>query len=286
MTSLRTVLAGTLALGAVALAPAAAQAASCKMGEPVGGEWRQYGGTPSGERNQRLNTAISADTVGSLVPKWTLQVNDPEVGGAGTFQSTPVIADGCMYVATSAGWVFATNADTGEMVWKRKLDVGAPGLLGTGAVGAPVVRDGRVIVAISQAGDGERSGPYVIALDQRDGSTAWGPTVISTTKFDFSNSSPVLFGDVLFAGFNGDETYDASHGGFTLLDADTGEVLKRTFTIPDDEYRAGAGGGSIWATPVIDEETGYAYVGSANPTGPIESPRTNAILKIDLDRSR
>jgi outer membrane protein assembly factor BamB len=281
----RVMTASALALTALAALPAGANAAATCAEKPVtGGEWRQYGGDLRGERNQRGQTAISAETAPTLSPKWAFKVGDH--GGAGTFQSTPVIADGCMFVATSAGWVFVTNADTGELVWKRKLPVGAPGLLGTGAVGAPIVKDGRVIVAISQAGDGDKSGPYVVALDQRNGSILWGPTVISTTKFDFSNSSPVVFGDVLFAGFNGDETYDASHGGFTLLDVDTGEILKRTFTIPDAEYEQGAGGGSIWATPVVDPETGYAYVGSANPTGPIESARTNAILKIDLDRER
>jgi polyvinyl alcohol dehydrogenase (cytochrome) len=281
----RHLLAGTLALAALAAAPSAASAAAtCSTVAKGGGQWRSYGQDLTGQRFQRSERVIGPKTAANLTPAWVF--NTTQNGADGTFQSTPIVADGCVFLGSSTGWAFAMNADTGALVWKRKFAVAAPGLLGSGAVGAPAIHDGKVIFYVSEAADGKGGGPYVVALDQKTGSVVWGPTVVSTTKFDYADASPIVHNGVLIAGFNGDETYDSSRGGFALLDAQTGKLLKRTYTIPDEEYNAGAGGGSIWATPVVDAATGYAYVGSSNPTGPVESARTNAILKIDLDRTR
>ena len=45
-------------------------------------------------------------------------------GGAGDFTGTPIVADGCMYIASTRGWVFAVNADTGKLVWKAQVPHG------------------------------------------------------------------------------------------------------------------------------------------------------------------
>ncbi|HEX9235046.1 MAG TPA: PQQ-binding-like beta-propeller repeat protein, partial [Actinomycetota bacterium] len=58
------------------------------------------------------------------------------------------------------------------------------------------------------------------------------------------------------------------------------------YVIPDQNYQRGYRGGSIWATAAVDPATGYAYVGTGNPSTRREDPRTNAILKIDLVRTR
>jgi polyvinyl alcohol dehydrogenase (cytochrome) len=280
--STRSAVAAVLALAALAAPTAASAAEKCAPADVPGGEWRNYGQNLSGDRYQRDEGVIGPATAPKLGPAWTFRPADN--GGDGTFQSTPTVADGCVFLGTATGWTYALNADTGKVVWKRKLAVSAGGLLGSGAVGAPAVSGGRVYFLVSEAGDGEKHGPYVVALDQRDGRVVWGPVVVETKKFAYADSSPVVFDGVVFAGFNGDETYADSRGGFALLDARTGRYLRKTYTMPDDEYAAGAGGGSIWATPVVDRRTGFAFVGSANPTGSIESDRTNAILKIDLRR--
>ena len=67
--------------------------------------------------------------------------------------------DGCLNVASSRGWVFALNADTGGLVWKAKVPKG-------GSNSTVAVRGGRVIVAVSND-----DAPYVIALSQKTGAT-------------------------------------------------------------------------------------------------------------------
>ncbi|HEX6714385.1 MAG TPA: PQQ-binding-like beta-propeller repeat protein, partial [Thermoleophilaceae bacterium] len=106
------------------LAPAAAQAnpPGCAAPSLTGGEWRSYGGDLANSRNQHDEKVISAADVPTLQSAWVF--SSVANGGAGDFTGTPIVADGCMYVATTRGWVFAANADTGKVVWKAQLPYG------------------------------------------------------------------------------------------------------------------------------------------------------------------
>jgi outer membrane protein assembly factor BamB len=77
------------------------------------------------------------------------------------------------------------------------------------------------------------------------------------------------------------------HGSVVLLDAATGALVRRVYTIPEVDWAGGYAGAGVWSTAAIDEATGYAYVGTGNPaTGDAEHAHANALLKIDLDASR
>jgi hypothetical protein len=92
---------------------------------------------------------------------------------------------------------------------------------------------------------------------------------------------------VILAGFSGPEGIPSGEGGFALVDATSGALLKQTYTIPPSDWAAGFGGGGIWSTAAIDPATGYAYAGTGNPfSKKTEHPRTNAIVKIDMDQAR
>jgi hypothetical protein len=97
----------------------------------------------------------------------------------------------------------------------------------------------------------------------------------------------VLHDGLIFAGFSGASAPPPEPGGFSILDAATGEVLKTTHTIPADDVEDGYGGASIWSTAAVDVATGYAYVGTGNPHSlDKEHPHTNSLIKVDLDRDR
>ncbi|MFL5895376.1 MAG: PQQ-binding-like beta-propeller repeat protein, partial [Thermoleophilaceae bacterium] len=115
------------AIALLALAsPAAARAQDtppgCAPPSLTGGDWRSYGGDPANTRNQPAERVISAADVPSLTSAWVF--SSVENGGAGDFTGTPIVADGCMYIASTRGWVFAVNADTGKLVWKTKVPHG------------------------------------------------------------------------------------------------------------------------------------------------------------------
>jgi polyvinyl alcohol dehydrogenase (cytochrome) len=266
-------------------APAGATGAGAKAAHPAcatghgGGEWRMYGHDYHNTRSQPAEKRIGPPEAIGLQPAWTFSTN-----GKGDFTGTPIVADGCMYVASNEGWAFAVNADTGERVWRTKLSEGVNSSL--------AVAGGRVYAAISHVGT-----PSVAALDQDTGRTLWRRVITSQPGSDVY-SSPVVFEGMVFSGFSGgsaelgdDADRARFQGGFVLLSASNGRLLKRTWTIrpPDkdpDKPRNGFAGGAIWATPAIDVHHKLAFVGSGNPFRPQKQHRhTDSILKIDLDRA-
>ena len=278
-------------------AGAAAQdtgAASCAPAEHAGGEWRGYGGDLSNTRHQAAETTIGPSDVPTLTPAWTFST--VQAGGTGDITGTPTIVDGCMFVASNGGWVFAVNADTGELVWKKQLPYG-------GGVNSSVAVDSdRVYVSASRTSPGDGCpegdpcvGPYAVAFDRQTGEVLWAHT-LDTQQGSDTYATPVIFDGVLMNGVSGgaaelgsDEAARyAFQGAMVFLDAATGELLKKTWTIhPPGEPDDNLAGAPIWSTPSVDPETGYAYVGSGNPFNPeAQHEHTNAVLKFDVDRSR
>jgi polyvinyl alcohol dehydrogenase (cytochrome) len=134
----------------------------------------------------------------------------------------------------------------------------------------------------------------VIALDEKTGKLLWR-TVQTTQPGTDVYSSPIVFDGMVFAGWSGgsaelgdDGDRRALQGGFVILDAATGKLLKRTYTIhpPNPKQKDNFAGGGIWSTAAIDTEQKLAYVGTGNPFRAEAQHRyTDSILKIDLNRS-
>lgn len=270
----------------VTVGPSATSSAKASCGNPnhPGGEWRSYGHDFRNTRNQDQERKIGITEAPTLSVAWAFSAEAGD--GKGDFTGTPVIADGCLFVGSNEGWVFAINADSGKPVWSTKVKKG--GINSTVHVDA-----GRVFATVSRVGK-----PAVIALDQQTGELLWDTTIDTQPGADVYGS-PIAFDGLVFAGWSGgaaelgDETDRYPfQGGFTLVDARSGRLVKKTYTIrppdknpnkPKDKFA----GGAIWSTPAIDADAKYAYAGTGNPFRPQKEHKyTNAILKIDLDRNR
>lgn len=122
-------------------------------------EWPQHG-LDAG--NQRLSpiTAINPKTVGKLVPKWIWQS-----GIVGTFQATPIVVDGAMFVSLPFSSVAALDAASGRELWRythtRNVDKLCCGPANRGVA----VSGGRVFVGTVDA--------RLIALDAKSGKVLW-----------------------------------------------------------------------------------------------------------------
>jgi polyvinyl alcohol dehydrogenase (cytochrome) len=287
-------------------APASA-AGTCAAAAHPGGDWPSLGQDLSNSRSQPLETTIGTTNVGTLTAAW--EFNPADQAATGQIQSTPVVAEGCVYITTSSGWVFALDADTGALAWNRRVEETVAEVCCGGTLFAPAVRDGVAYINVSHnpTSSTDHKGPYVIALNSQTGDVIWKSEQVAWEDGAYTNSSAVYFDGMIFIGISNPEMDANQTGGFALVDASSacsaagvaicttpvtgatgGTIIKRTRTIPDDQWAAGYGGGSIWSTPAIDPVAKFAFVGTGQPSPWMgnESEFTNAMIKIDLDRTR
>jgi quinoprotein glucose dehydrogenase len=83
-------------------------------------DWPQYGRNQEGTRYTPLNQ-INRDNVVYLRKVWEYHTGDFSDGSDGrpetTFQATPILVDGVLYLATVYGRVIALNPETGAEIW-------------------------------------------------------------------------------------------------------------------------------------------------------------------------
>lgn len=277
---------GLAALLAASLASAPAADAQSKRlpgcaPKTTGGEWRSYGRTAQNPRHQPAETRIGPANAQGLAPAFAFDT--AEEGMTGSFVNTPTVADGCVYGATQDAWVFALNATTGELVWKRRMPWQNPEFSGA-LVSSLLVTKGKVVGAVNDAGQ-----PYSFALSQKTGRVVWRSETLDDHVSANAISSPVLLpGGLVFQSFGNDIAKRGSRGGYAFLDVASGAIVKRSYIMSHEEATTGGfGGGTIWATGAYDPRGRYVYVGVGNPSpGRKEHPHTNAIIKIDADPAR
>lgn len=260
-------------------------AATCAEASHPGGDWSLYGQDFGNQRSQPAETTIGTTNVATLEAAWTFSPAD--AGGTGQIQSTPIVAGGCVYITTSSGYLYALNADSGEQVWNGRFAQTVSGVCCGGTLFAPAYHDGIVYINVSSNTQTGGVGPHVIAIDANSGDIIWRSAPVATEPGAYTNSSAVYFDGMVWIGISGPEQEPNRVGGFALLDAETGELLVRTHTVPDDQWERGFGGGSIWSTAAIDPVAKVGYAGTGQPSAwdGNESERVNAIVKFDLDRS-
>lgn len=278
---------GVAAMLATLLSPIASQAVAlipgCAPPTHAGGDWRNYGGDLGNTRSQPLETTINAARAAALTVGWKLDL--VAAGAAGSIQSTPVIAHGCAFVTTGGGWVLMLNADTGTVLWKKRL-IGQGSSLAAEIItgSAAVDDDGVVYVAVSHPGKS-----YVAALDALNGGNElWRYTFVANPD-TFIVAGPVLVNGMIFQGLSGAEAGPIARGAFGIVAAGRtgGQLLKQTWVIDDIDYNEGYRGASVWCTAAADPVARYVYACGGNPASKTREHRySNALLKIDIDPSR
>lgn len=265
----------------------AAQAAGksaghCAPTKHAGGDWPMYGHDFANTRTQPAEKTIGPVQAATL--KKSFSVSASQAGGDGDFTGTPVVADGCLFMASTTGWVFAVNADTGQKVWATQVDKG-----GAEITSSPFVSEGQVFVAVGRTGK-----PYVASLDERTGKVNWKTVTDKQTGAD-AYGSPVVVDGVLFEGVSGgsaeladeSERY-AFQGAYVLIEtrgSHAGSIMKKVYTVQRPAQHATQGGATVWSTPAVDAATHTLYVGTGNPFHPNETNKhADALLKIDIDR--
>jgi alcohol dehydrogenase (cytochrome c) len=270
--------AGTIALG---LAASSAQAQA---------NWTTYGGN---DWNQRYSTLskINTTNVGRLIPRMVFQTGITKLG---SFENTPIVVDGMMYVTTPYNTAIAYDLKTHKQVWRYEHKLGTtiyccgPNNRGV-AVHGPHLYMGTLDARL-------------VALDRMTGEVMWDIEV-ADPSFGYSiTHAPLVIDDMVIVGVSGGEY--GIRGHVTAYDAMTGKQLWRWYSIPEtgvdpvarngwwgtwtattpegnDLHRDIAaekgdsakyadawtrGGGGVWMTPAYDKTLGLIYVAVGNPS--------------------
>lgn len=149
--------------------------------------WLTHGRDYANHRFSPLDQ-VSVDTVKRLVPKWIYQT-----GIAATFQTTPLVADGVMYLTAPGSHVVALDAVTGRELWRYQHVSRAEKLCCGPANRGAALGYGRVYVATVDA--------RLVALDQKSGKVMWDVAMAEdgggpTEDRDAVSADPALKGKV------------------------------------------------------------------------------------------
>ena len=236
---------------------------------PVGKDWVTNGGNMT---NQRYSTLKQIDTsnVKQLKGAWMTRLKGSGLGGKYSFEATPLVKDGVMYISTGNDDVFALDAKTGQILWEhwsgidQTISTVCCGWLNRGLA----MGEGMLFIGQLDAN--------VVALDIKTGKEVWRTPVEDWHNGYGVTNAPLYFDGIVYSGITGGEF--GIRGRLTALDAKTGKILWRAYTLPapgevgSDTWPAGTdhamrGGASIWNTPALDPELGLVYfaVGNCGP---------------------
>jgi alcohol dehydrogenase (cytochrome c) len=244
--------------------------------------WPHWGNTAENTHFAHLDQ-VDRDNVSDLEVAWTR----PEGQGQVAWETFPIVVGRTMYYDTGTDQVLAVDAATGKVRWAYTplVDfIAGPGLQTDEPVSRGVTYgDGRIYLTTFD--------DQLIALDAKTGRPLWKTQVIDPEKGNTMNSPGAFFdGELIVGGPAG----DAGLRGFVAAyDARTGKQLWRTFMVPPpgkgwNRARGSHGGGDVWMPPVIDPESGTAYVSTGNPTPgysnarrPGCNPLADAVVALD-----
>ena len=125
-----------------------------------GTKWLTYSGNYFGHRHSPL-TQITPENVGQLKSAWTFQT-----GRQGTFQSTPLVIDGVLYVTGWGGDAWAIDARSGRRIWRHRriLPDDIRACCGPNNRGFGVLGD-RLFLGTADA--------HLLSLDMQTGAVIW-----------------------------------------------------------------------------------------------------------------
>jgi PQQ-dependent dehydrogenase (methanol/ethanol family) len=269
---------------------------------PRPGDWLSYNGELNGNRYSELDE-ISTTSANRLVLKWIFSVplwrqflpDTPYIRGKHyVLQTTPLVADGIMYV-TGPNQAFALDARTGQEIWRYRRPRSEELLYGDAAVGknrgAAILGD-KVFMVTDNA--------HLIALNRTTGQLVWEVVMPEERMYYGSTVAPLVVKNMVVAGVSGGDW--GVRGFIAAYKVSNGERLWRRWTIPD-KGEPGAetwggnppktGGGATWLTGSYDSETDTLYWPTGNPypdsndqTRPGDNLYTDCILALNPDNGK
>ena len=280
----------------VGSAPSAAGAVDALRIEQAAREpqnWLTYYGGYHGQRFSALDQ-INTSNVRSLRPAWIFQagviglIANPATY---SFEATPIVVDGTMFVSGWDGYVWALDAANGRVLWRYRHAIPLDLPLCCGNVNRGVaVAQGKVFVVTANG--------QLLALDATTGRPVWQQAFVDVRAGESATLAPLVVKDKIVVGSSGAEY--GVRGHIDAFDIGTGRRAWRRYVVPKPgepgaESWGSAeawqrGGGAAWITGSYDPGLNLLYWGTANPSPDFDSGvrpgdnlYTNSVLALDPD---
>jgi PQQ-dependent dehydrogenase (methanol/ethanol family) len=241
-------------------------------------DWLTYNRNLAGDRFSPLRE-ITAANAGRLVVKCIYQL-----GELGSFQASPIVHDGKMYISSPRQTV-ALDAATCKPLWSTRYTP-------TGPEHIPSNRGVALYRGVVYRGTTDA---HLLALDAATGKLLWDAPVADPDAGYFVSAAPLAFDGKVFVGEGG-----ADHGikgRIHAFDAATGKPLWSFDVIPTgsqpgaETWSGGQeqGGGSSWSSMAIDPAKRLVFAPTGNP-GPDFNPNvrkgdnlyTDSVVALDM----
>ena len=258
--------------------------------------WLTYSGNYSSDRYSDLDE-ITPENIAGLQQRWVYQTG---VFGL-SWESTPLVVDGVMYLTQRPNDVVALDARTGRVFWIYRYPTPSNhnACCGSNNRGVAVLGD-KVFMASLDA--------HLVAIDATTGRLLWDVEVADMAlAYAFTLAPLVVKNQVIVGTAGGDR---GIRGFIAAFDAETGDETWRFYTIPEpgepghetweacppdsttycDPEAWKHGGGAVWLTGSYDPELNLTYWGVGNP-GPDWNPTqrpgdnlyTSSVVALDAD---
>ena len=286
--------------GRTVAAASTSAAGRCAVSPPLGATALQepgWNGWGNGAVNTRFQSSSQAGLTAADVPKLRLKwaFGFPGVLAART---QPAVVGGRVFTASEAGDVFALDARTGctHWVYRARAAVRTAMTVAPYAAGAGATRyalyfgDGRATAYAVDADTGREL--WTRQIDEHPNASITGAPAVHEGRVFV----PVSAAGEEVRGGRLDYGCCTFRGSVSALDAATGAVIWKTYSIPDAPAPRGSNakgvplfgpaGAGIWGAPTIDARRGVLYVGTGNSYADPPQPTSDAIIAFDLRDGR
>lgn len=260
-----------------------------------GPAWNGWGNGVANTRYAKDGGLTAAD-LPRLRLKWTFGY-----AGVDSARAQPAVAGGRLFVASENGEVHALDPKSGCLHWTFRAEAGVRTGLSVGAYRSAgrAGRAGRAGTAGTAVFFGDsRANAY--AVDATTGRQIWIRKVDEHRNASITGT-PTYHNGRLYVPVQGlnEEGQGARpqyecctfRGSVSALDADTGAVVWKRYTMPEAAPRAknqegvqtwGPAGGGIWSSPTIDVKRNMVYVAIGNGYADPPQPTTDAVMALDI----
>ncbi len=250
--------------------------------------WNGWGVGLAQSRFQPATMAqLSANEVPQLKLKWAFGFVD-----ATQAYAQPAVIGGRIFVGSSGRRVYSLDAKTGCSYWTIRTE--AP--VRTAISAGPYARGWAIYFGDQHAN--------AYAVDAATGATLW-KTRVDDYRDAQITGSPTLYDGRLYVPVSSlDEVTGADakdecckfRGSLSALDAATGKILWKTFTIAEEPRSTsknrqgvqlwGPSGAGIWSSPTIDPKNRMVYVTTGDDYSDPPTKTSDSFMAIDMDTGK